>query len=88
MWTTLVDICEPSHWVCKRAYLVRVPSQDKVAGLWQEGHPASKWGDDGGGSPISPDGVAVSRMVGVSASVIFRCTIKFEKFSSGTGLSG
>jgi len=26
-------------WVCKPAYLVPVPSQDKVGGLRQEGHP-------------------------------------------------
>jgi len=28
------------YWVCKPAHLVPVPSQDKVGGLWQEGHPA------------------------------------------------
>ena len=33
-------------------------------------------GDDGGGSLISPDGVVPSRIVSVSASVIFHCTIK------------
>jgi len=33
-------------------------------------------GDEGGGSLISPDGVAPSRTVGVSASDIFPCTIK------------
>jgi len=30
----------PNHWVCKPAYLVPVPSQDKLGGLYQEGHPA------------------------------------------------
>ena len=30
-------LCE---WVCKPVYLVPVPSQDKVGGLRQEGHPA------------------------------------------------
>jgi len=45
-----------------------------------------KNGNDGGGSLISPDGVAPSQMVGVSASVIFPCTIKVQKkISSGTG---
>jgi len=34
-------------------------------------------GDDGDGLLISPDGVAPSRFVGMSASVIFPCTIKF-----------
>jgi len=33
---------------------------------------------------VSPDGVVPSRMVGVSASVIFPCTIKSRSFSSGT----
>jgi len=46
-------------------------------------------GDDGGGSLISPDGVAPSWMVGVSASVIFPCAIKVQKkISSGTGSHG
>jgi len=27
-----------SQWVCKTAYLVPVPSQDKLGGLCQEGH--------------------------------------------------
>jgi len=35
-----------------------------------------KMGDDGGGLLISSDGVAPSRVVGVSASVIFPCSIK------------
>ena len=34
---------------------------------------------DGGVSLISPDGVAPSQMVGVSASVIFPCTIKSRR---------
>jgi len=36
--------------------------------------------DDNAGSLINPDGVAPSRMVGVSASVIFPCTIKSRRF--------
>jgi len=36
-------------------------------------------GDDGGGSLISLDGVAPRRVVGVSASVIFPCTIKSKR---------
>jgi len=38
-----------------------------------------KMGGDGGGSLISPDGVAPSRIVRVSASVIFPCTIKSRR---------
>jgi len=45
-------------------------------------------GDDRGGLLISPDGVAPSRMAGVSASVIFACTIKVQKLSSGTSSPG
>jgi len=33
----------------------------------------------GGGSLFSPDGMASSRIVGVSASVIFTCTIKSRR---------
>jgi len=29
---------KPSHWVCKPAYMMPVPSQDKLGGLCQEGH--------------------------------------------------
>jgi len=38
-----------------------------------------KMGDDGGGSLISPDGVAPSRIVGVSASDVSPCTMKPRK---------
>jgi len=40
---------------------------------------------DGGGTLVSLDGVAPSRMVGVSASVNLRFHYKVQKFSSGTG---
>jgi len=36
-------------------------------------------GDDGRGSLISPGGVLPSWMAGVSASVVFPCTIKVQK---------
>jgi len=32
-------LIERSHWVCTPAYLVPVPSQNKLGGLQQEGHP-------------------------------------------------
>jgi len=38
-WTTAV----PKPPVCKPAYLVPVPRQDKLGWLCQEGHPAWKW---------------------------------------------
>jgi len=31
-------VINASHGVCKPAYLVPVPSQDKLGGLWQEGY--------------------------------------------------
>jgi len=37
---------------------------------------------------VSPDGVAPSRMVSVSASVILPLRHKVQKFFSGTGLPG
>ena len=36
-------------------------------------------GGDGGGSLISLDGVVLNRIVGVSASVIFPCTMKSRR---------
>jgi len=42
----------------------------------------------GGHSLFSPDGVAPSRMVGVSASVSLPLHHKVQKFSSGTGCAG
>ena len=57
-------------------YSVPVPSQDKLGGLWQKGHLAWKWRDDGGGGTDSPDGVASRRIVGASASTVFCCIIK------------
>ena len=56
---------------------------------WQEGHPACKkmwawwrW------ALVSPDGVAPSRMVDVSASVNLPLPHKVQKFSFGTGSPG
>jgi len=53
---------------------------------WQEGHPACK--KHGGWwrwALLSPDEVAPSRMVGVSAFVNLPLHHKVQKFSSGTG---
>ena len=56
----------------------------------QEGHLACKKWDGGGGHWLvrTPDGVAPSRMVGVSASVNLPLHHKVQKFSSGTGSPG
>jgi len=52
----------------------------------QEGHPAStKMGEWWRWAPVSPDGVAPSRMVCESASVNLPLPQKVQKFSSGTG---
>ena len=55
----------------------------------RKGIGSKNWGMKGG-LLISLIGVAPSRMVGVSASVIFHCTIKIkvQKISSGTGSPG
>ena len=48
-----------------------------------------KMGDDGGWSLISPDGMAPTRMVGGSASLIFSCTMKSRgRFLLAPGLPG
>jgi len=55
----------------------------------QEGHPAcKKWGGWWRLALVSPDGVAPSRMVGVSASVNLPLHHEVQKFSSGSGSPG
>jgi len=55
----------------------------------QEGHPAcKKIGGWWRWALLSPDGVAHSRMVGVSASVNLPLHHKVQKCSSGTGSPG
>jgi len=53
----------------------------------QEGHPARKkiWGGWWRWVLVSPDGVAPTRMVSVSAFVNLPLHHKVQKFSSGTG---
>ena len=55
----------------------------------QEGHPAcKKMGGWWRWALVGPDGVAPSRMVGVSASVSLPLHHKVQKFNSGTGSPG
>jgi len=55
----------------------------------QEGHPAcKKMGGQWRWALVSPDGVAPSRIVGVSASVNLSLHHKVQKFSSGTSSPG
>jgi len=52
---------------------------------WQEGHPAcKKWRGWWRWALVSPDEVAPSQTVGVSASVNLPLHLKVQKFSSGT----
>jgi len=55
---------------------------------WQEGLPSVKNGGWWRWALVSPDGVAPSRIVGVSASVHLPLHHKVQKFSSGTGSPG
>jgi len=56
---------------------------------WQKGHPAcKKYGGMVEVALVSPDGVAPSRMVCVSASVNLPLHHKVQKFSAGTGSPG
>jgi len=54
----------------------------------QEGHMACKNGGWWRWALVSPDAVAPSRMVSVSASVNLSLHHKVQKFSSGTGSPG
>ena len=55
----------------------------------QEGHPAcKKYGEWWRWALVSPDGVAPSRIVGVSTSVNLPLHHKVQKFFSGTGSPG
>ena len=75
---------EPSHRVCKPAYLVPVPSQDKLGGLCElvPGRVSGlkMVGMAEMGAPISLDGVAV----GTSACVIFILHQKIQKMAKFT----
>jgi len=56
---------------------------------WQKGHPAfKKMGGWWRWALVSPDGVAPSWMVGVSASINLSLHHKVQKFSSDTGSPG
>jgi len=60
LWDLLFYIqLQPSHGVCKPAYLVPVPSQDKLGGLCQKGDPVYNGGMAEVGVPVSQDGVTV-----------------------------
>jgi len=55
------------------------PKSGKLGRVAAERASGVKMGDEGGGSLISLGGVASSRIVGVSASDIFSCTIKSRR---------
>jgi len=68
--------------------LVAFSALTLLVGL-QEGHPAcKKMGVWWRWALVSPDGVAPSRMVGVSASVNLPLHYKVQKFFPGTGSPG
>jgi len=74
-----------SHRVCKPAYLVPVPSQDKLEGLCKEGHPAYKWwGWQRWGHQLVWMGWQSIQIVGASACVIFSLLQKIQKMAKCT----
>ena len=85
-WHGFFDVCftlsfanywlPPGMQACKPAYLVPVPSQDKLGGLCQRWQ---RWGHQ-----YSLDGVAVIRIVDVSACVIFILHRKIQKMAKCT----
>ena len=74
-------------WILMHPALVAFSALTLLVGR-QEGHPACKNGGWWRWALVSPDGVAPSRMVGVSASVNLPLHHKVQKFSSGTGSPG
>jgi len=69
------------HCVCKSAYLVPVPSQDKLVDCGRKGI-RRKNGEDGGGGSINfLHGLASSWIVGASAFVIFPLHQKTQKMA-------
>jgi len=54
-----VRLNQPSNWICKPAYLVPVPSEDKLGGLASKGIRLKNGGMAEMGAPISLDGVTV-----------------------------
>jgi len=68
------------------AFLPEIMTGDSLMVGQEEGHPAcKKMGGWWRWALVSPDGVAPSWMVGVSASVNLPLHHKVQKFSSGTG---
>ena len=86
--TTRVSRCQKRTSVFYGARGVAFSTLTLLVGQ-QEGHPArKKYGGWWRWALVSPDGVAPSRMVGLSASVNLPLHRKVQKFSSGTGSSG
>ena len=57
-----------------------VPIHDKLGGCDRKDIQHKNWGDNGGGSLISPDGVAPSRIVGKKGhkTVVYVCVIRIS----------
>ena len=75
-WLKLVLLLPSVLWHCWLGGRKGIRPVKNMGGGWW------RW------APASPDGVAPSRMVGVSASVNLPLHHKVQKFSSGTGLPG
>jgi len=72
-----VVVCDTVPWgMPSSIFLCLFQARINWEGCGRKGIQRKNRGDDGGGSLTSSLGVAPSRTVGVSASVIFRCTIK------------
>ena len=76
-----------TYIVTRQALYVAFSALTLVVGQ-QEGHPACKKEGWWRWALLSPDGVAPSQMVSVSASVNLPLHHKVQKFSSGTGSPG
>jgi len=71
----LVKFVLPSQWVCKPAKFGAYPKPGQIGRVATGRAFSVKWGMMGRGT-VSSDGVASTRTVGASASVIVPCTTK------------
>jgi len=88
IWLLFIFCTSLQYAIFYRQYFIAFSALMLLVG-WQEGHPAcKKYGGWWRWVLVSPDGVAPSWMVGVSASVNLPLHHKVQKFSSGTDSPG
>jgi len=77
---TCFDLNKPTTGYASQHIWCLFQARINWVGCSRKGIRHKNGGNDGGGSLISPDGVALSQIAGVSAFVIFPCTTKSRRF--------